>query len=517
MNVLMAVSVACLLSMIPRLAAQEIDPDTLQDVESQQRFDELMLDALPGSSAALRVEAGSTVRAARFRLEHPNYRFGYVSTATSSERWWTLLGDTTWMLAAGDFVIQRGLGTLTSVARGMGRSRLSPIGSRLRSSEASAPLSPFRAGAGGLRGLGVSVLIDSLQRLHVACGTTPERPGETVAMVGADVRRRGITASATLLAGIGASGLVLSGSASASGMVGNVGLMAELALDVHGRAAMQCLAATARGPTAVSLTLWNVHAGADLPLGSLPASSTRVANSWGGDLRMRITQRGVATVRLALSLSGTHGRSWLLPLASRSVDVIGDVEQHVTERLHVEWRMRHRRDEDGISGDVRRQRQRQLWMVRLRLRRTVHDRLEVRCNADLRLVQRQTSDAHLSGSLGWVDVRWEASPLTVLRFRASVFASDEADVAPMMVEYAARGLQTLVTTNGYGRRIGLGVEWNLTPIVCVALQAAVEARMRPGEYRTSGELRATITIHARREDVLRSVASPEDDTLPPRE
>lgn len=517
MKRLIAVWATYVLTVMPTLAAQEIDPDTLQDVESQQRFDELMLDALPGSAAALRVSQGSAPATMRLLLEHPNYRLGYVRTATSPERWWTLLGDTTWMLVAGDFVIQRGLGTLTSVARGMGRSRLSPFCGRARSSELPTLLSPFRAGVGGVHGCGASVRIDSLTRLNAAMGIMSERPGVTMAMVSADVRCADIVISASMLASHTASSLTLSGSASASGMVGNVGVAAELAVDASGRAAVQCLASRATGPASVSLVLWNTHARADLPLGSLLASARSASNSWGGDLRMRITQRGVATVRLALSLSGTHGQSWLLPLASRTIDLMGDVEQRVTDRLHVEWRVRHRRDEDGTSGDVRYQDERLLWQMRLRVRRIVHSRLEVRCTADLRLLLRQASDVHQSGSLGWIEARWKISPIAILRFRASVFASDDADVAPMMVEYAARGLQTFVSGNGFGRRLGMGVEWQLTSAICVALKAAVEMRLRPGEMRTLSELRASIVLHARRDDVLRSVALPEDDTHPPRE
>lgn len=509
--------IACLLIGLPAHASQEVDPDTLQDVESQQRFDELMLDALPGTSVSVRADQLNAPTAARLLMEHPNYRLGYVRTAASSERWWMLLGDTTWMLAAGDFVIQRGLGTLTSVARGMGRSRLSPFGGRALSSTSLVLQSPVRAGAGGLRGCGASLRVDSLMRLHAIWGSVPERPGATMAMVAVDVRCTDIVASASVLVSQAASGPTLSGSASASGIVGTVGVAAELAIDASGRAAMQCLASHATGPASISLVLWNAHALADLPLGSLLASARSASNSWGGDLRMRITQRGLATVRIALSVCGTHGRSWLLPLASRTIDLMVDVEQRVTDRLLVEWRVRHRRDEDGVSGDVRHQNERLLWQLRLRVRRVVHDRLEVRCNADLRMLLRQDSDVHHSGSLGWIEARWKVSPLTVLRVRASVFASDDADVAPMMVEYAARGLQTLVSTNGYGRRLGLGIEWHLTPMVCVALQAAVETRLRPGEMRTAGDLRASIVYHARRDDVLRSVASPEDDTHPPRE
>lgn len=508
---------ACLLICLPTIAAQEIDPDTLQDVESQRRFDALMLDALPGSSASVRVERGAAPAAARLLLEHPNYRLGYVGTAASPERWWTLLGDTTWMVAVGDIVIQRGLGTLTSAARGMGRSRLSPISSIARRTASSALQSPFRAGIGGLRGCGASAHVDSIVRLHAAWGIDMERPGVQMAMIAADMRSSGVTASATVLASHEDSGTTLSGSVSALGMVGSIGVAAELAIDPLGCVALQCLGAYASGPTSVSLVFWNAHAQAELALGSLLASTRSATNSWGGDLRMRISQRGVATVRLALSLSGTHGRTWLLPLASRTMDVIGDVEQRVTDRLHIEWRVRHRRDEDGASGDVRRQNDRLLWQLRLRVRRIVHDRLEVRCNADLRLLQRQASDVYLNGTLGWVEARWKVSPITVLRFRTSVFASDEVDVAPMMVEYAARGLQTLVSANGYGRRVGMGVEWQLTPIMCVALKAAVETRLRPGEHRTVGELRAGIVLHGRRDDVLRSVVSPEDDMHLPRE
>ncbi len=496
--------------------AQEIDPDTLQDVESQSRFDELMLDALPGSSASLRADNNGALRAMRLLVEHPNYRLGYISTAASAERRWALIGDTAWMLAAGDIVVQRGLGTLSSVARGMGRSRLAPFTGQIRRSTALGLHSPFRAGAGGLRGYGASVLLDSFTRVHAAWGHAPERPELTVAMLAADLQHAGITVSATLLAGTAAYAGSLSGSASASGMIGTTGLAAELAFDASGRFALQCLASHVRRTASISLVLWNAHALADLPLGSLLASARSAANSWGGDLRLRISQRGVATVRLSLALSGTHGRSWLLPLASRTIDLTGDVEQRVTDRLHVEWRLRHRRDEDGVSDDLRRQNDRLLWLLRVRLRRIVHDRLEVRCNADLRLLLRPKS-AMQSGTLGWVDARWKTGAVTILRFRASVFASDDPDVAPAMVEYSARGLQTLVSGNGFGRRMGMGVEWHLTPTVCLALQAAVESRLLSGEHRMAGDLRATITFHARRDDVLRSVTSPEDEMLPLRE
>ena len=151
-------------------------------------------------------------------------------------------------------------------------------------------------------------------------------------------------------------------------------------------------------------------------MGSLLASSGTVQNTWGGCLRIRATQQGLATLRLSVTLSGRPWRSWLLPMATNAIDIVGDVEQRVTPRLHVEWRIRHRQDEDGASAAQREQHERTLWMLRIRLRRIVHDRLEIRCNADLR-VMRYASAPFTNGSLGWVDARWDVTSYAVIRGR----------------------------------------------------------------------------------------------------
>lgn len=215
-------------------------------------------------------------------------------------------------------------------------------------------------------------------------------------------------------------------------------------------------------------------------------------------------------MRLSVMLRGRPWRSWLLPMATNAVDIVGDVEQRVTPRLHVEWRIRYRQDEDGVSAVQREQHERILWMLRIRLRRIVHDRLEIRCNADLRML-RTASAPFTSGSLGWVDARWNIGSSAVVRGRVSVFASEQFDVAPTMVEYAAMGLQTLTYANGFGRRASLGIEWTVGPSMFIALQASVDSRLRYGQQTTAGELRISCGLQIDREDVVTSVTSPEDD------
>lgn len=498
-------------------SAQEIDPDTLQDIDSQQNFDAMMIDALPGSSATVRLDRNHGLEASRLLLEHPNYRLGYVRTVSIPERWWTMFGDSTWSAALGHITMHRSLGTLTATSRGMGRSVLIPQGTG-HSHRRKPPLlhSPFHSGIGGLNGLGFSFRWDSVTTIHGAAGVMSQGLIQPMAIVAADSRFGVIETSVSFLA-LGTVGSVeLSGSTSLAFPIGRFGFSAELAFDAAGRAALQCVAAvTGRGASG-SLTLWDAHPLCNQPMGALLATGRPVSNSWGGNLRVRATMRGVATARFSVTLSGTHGRSWLLPMAGRMLDVIADVDQRVTTRLLVEWRLRYRQDDDGVSAVLRSQIDRHLWMIRVRLVRQVHTRLDVRCNVDLRLMQKAAWPL-LRGSLGWVEVRWESTAGTVLRARASVFASDDFDVSPSMVEVAARGLQTLFTASGYGRRASLGIEWRLSPSAFIALQTGIESRLVSGVHRSTTDLRLAMGLSISRTEAIRSVASPADDMPLPHE
>lgn len=511
--------VVLLLAMVSLCRSQESDPDTLQDVGTQGLFDQLAVSAVPGSSALVRLDAVEGVSYARIMLSKPHYTLGYVRSADSSvpPRIWAVLQGDRWSIAGGDIVIERSLGTLTSALRGMGRSTLAPISLGKRSMFSGDEMqSPFRAGVGGLRGAGASVQLDSNLTVMLAAGRPSESPDDRLLLVSADVEILGGVGTLNSLVQVAPSGTRGSMSGSFTTRIAAVDIAAEVALDGMGHSAVQAAVSMRSATRSASLSLWCADAQCDLPMGSLLTSSGAVRNSWGGCLRFRASQRGLATMRLSVMLSGRPWRSWLLPMVTNTVDIVGDVEQRVTPRLHVEWRIRHRQDEDGVTSVQREQHERILWMLRIRLRRIVHDRLEIRCNADLRMM-RTESAPFTNGSLGWVDARWNVGSSAVVRGRASVFASEQFDVAPTMVEYAARGLQTLSYANGFGRRASLGIEWTLGPAMFIALQASVDSRLRYGQKSTTGELRISCGLQIDREDVLTSVTSPEGDMRLPRE
>ncbi|MBU3678391.1 MAG: hypothetical protein FGM32_02125 [Candidatus Kapabacteria bacterium] len=510
---------AVLFCVLSRCLSQESDPDTLQDVSTQGLFDQLAVSALPGSSAQLRLDAAEGIRYARMMLSNPDYALGYVRSADQSipERAWAMLRGEVWCIAVGDIVIDRSLGTLTSASRGMGRSTLAPIRLGMRSMLSGTEMhSPFRAGVGGLRGAGASIRFDSSRAILLVAGRPAQGTDDRVLLVSADQEMLGGVGSLSTLVHLTPLGYRTSVSGSLITRIASADVAAEVALDGMGQSAAQAVVSQRSATRSASLSLWWADAQCDLPMGSMLASSDAVRNTWGGCLRLRATQRGLATFRLSVALSGRPWRSWLLPMATKTIDIVGDVEQRVTPRLHVEWRIRHRQDEDGISAVQREQHERILWMLRIRLRRSVHDRLEIRCNADLRLMHR-ASAPFTSGSLGWVDARWSVGSSAVVRGRLSVFASEQFDVAPTMVEYAAGGLQTLTYATGFGRRASVGIEWTVGPAMVVALQASIDSRLRYGQHSTAGELRIGCGLQIDREEVLTGVTSREGDMHPPRE
>lgn len=499
--------------------SQESDPDTLQDVASQSLFDQLATAALPGSSALVRLDAAEGLSYARMMISNPGYTLGYVRGADTSipPRILAVLRGEGWSLAGGDFVVDRSLGTLTSASNGMGRSTLAPVQLEKRSVlRGEDRQRPFRAGLGGLRGAGASILVDSSLAILLVAGKPSQSTDDRLLLASTDVEMlRGIV-TLNALVHLTPSGTRTSMSGSFITHIAGADVAAEIAIDGRGQLATQTVVSLQSAVRSASLSLWWADAQCDLPMGSVLTSSGDVRNTWGGCLRLRASQRGLATMRLSVTLGGRPWRSWLLPMATNAIDIMGDVEQRVTPRLHVEWRIRHRHDEDGVSSVQREQHERILWMLRIRLRRIVHDRLEIRCNADLRLM-RYTSAPFTNGSLGWVDARWNVGSSAVVRGRVSVFASEQFDVAPTMVEYAARGLQTLTSANGFGRRASLGVEWAVGRSMFLALQASIDSRLRYGQQSTIGELRISCGVQIDREDVLTGVTSREDDRHPPRE
>lgn len=502
-----------LLVTISECPSQESDPDTLQDVDSQSLFDQLAVATLPGSSALVRLDATEGLSYARMVFSNPGYTLGYVQGADTSipPRIWAMLRGEGWSVAGGDFVIDRSLGTLTSASHGMGRSNLSPVRLEKRSMLSGNEMqSPFRAGIGGLRGAGASVRAYSGLTFVLAAGRPVEGADDRLLLASADLETNDGIGTFNALVQITPSGTRTSMSGSFTTLIAGAGVAAEIAIDARGQLAAQTVASMRSAVRSASLSLWWADAQCDLPMGSMLASSGDVRNTWGGSLRFRATQRGLATMRLSVTLSGRPWRSWLLPMATKAVDMVGDVEQRVTPRLHVEWRIRHRQDEDGVSAVQREQHERILWLLRVRLRRIVHDRLEVRCNADLRMM-RSASAPFASGALGWLDARWNVGPSAVVRGRVSVFASEQFDVAPIMVEYAARGLQTLTYSHGFGRRASLGIEWAVGPSMFIALQASVDSRLRYSQQSSTGEIRISCGLQIDREDVLTSVTSREDD------
>ena len=276
--------------------------------------------------------------------------------------------------------------------------------------------SPFRAGVGGLRGAGASMRFDSSLAVVLVAGSPAESTDDRLLLVSTDLEVFGGIGSLNTLMHQTPLALRTGFSGSFTTRIAAADIAAEVAFDGMGHSAAQAVVSHRSATRSASLSLWWADAHCDLPMGSLLASSGTVQNTWGGCLRIRATQQGLATLRLSVTLSGRPWRSWLLPMATNAIDIVGDVEQRVTPRLHVEWRIRHRQDEDGASAAQREQHERTLWMLRIRLRRIVHDRLEIRCNADLR-VMRYASAPFTNGSLGWVDARWDVTSYAVIRGR----------------------------------------------------------------------------------------------------
>ncbi|MFM8770701.1 MAG: hypothetical protein ACKOE4_01560, partial [Candidatus Kapaibacterium sp.] len=332
---LMAI-VVLLLAMVSLCRSQESDPDTLQDVSTQGLFDQLALSALPGSSALVRMDAAEGVSYARIMLSNPRYTLGYVRSADSSvpPRIWAVVGAEGWSVAGGDIIIDRSLGTLASASRGMGRSTLAPISLRKRSMLSGDEMqSPFRAGVGGLRGAGASVQLDSNLAVMLAAGRSSESPDDRLLLVSGDVGILSGVGTLNALVQVTPWGTRGSMSGSFTTHIAAADVAAEVALDGLGHIAAQAAVSMRSATRSTSVSLWWADAQCGLPMGSLLTSSGAVRNSWGGCLRFRASQRGLATMRLSVMLSGRPWRSWLLPMATNAVDVVGDVEQRVTPRL----------------------------------------------------------------------------------------------------------------------------------------------------------------------------------------
>lgn len=497
-----------LLTLSAALQAQEVDPDTLHMPEDVSWMDDLLLEAIPETSLLLRSSGASDAASVRALMDHPSYRIGVVRTPGSGADplWWVLARGKGWTLGLGHVAAESGLGSIVSSARGFGRSRLAPA----RPSSQS-----MRGGVGGVRGAALSVQLDTSMTLHLLGGSIASTAQGLLAgwLEGSLL---GGVATATLFAydgqgtPSGAAGLTYRRQLAPFDIAG------EIVLDGRCRGAVQAVIGATRATASASLSLWYADADCDLPLGSIVSTAERAGNSWGLMLRLRSTTRGMATFRCSAALFGRPWRTRLLPMASAGFEIIADLEQRVTQRLRADWRLWHRHDEDGVSLVQRRQQQRRMWSARLRLHRRVGSALEVRANADVRMV-RLAEGGWLSGSFGWIDLRWSAGPLTTLRVRASVFASEVTDAAITSVEYASVGLQSMVRGLGFGRRVCVGLEWKLGRYVTTALQASVQQALRAEGSQTDVGLRLVLRAHLAREDPATAAALPADDRHEPHE
>jgi hypothetical protein len=490
------------------LCAQEIDPDTLHMPEEFSWMDDLLLEATPGTSVVMRSTGASDVTSVRALMDHPSYRVGVVRTPSSGTDplWWVIARGKGWTVGLGQVAAESGLGSIVSSARGFGRSRLAPA----RTSS-----QPMRGGVGGVRGAALSVRLDTSTTLHLLGGSiTPSAQGLLAGWLEGSLFSG--VATATLFAResegapSGAAGLTY------RRQLEPFDFGAEIALDGRCRGAMQAVIGTRRATASASLSLWYADADCNLPLGSIMATAERATNSWGLMLRLRSTIRGMANFRCSAALFGRPWRTRLLPMASAGYEIIADLEQRVTHRLRADWRLWHKHDEDGVSLEQRRQQQRRMWSARLRIHRRISPMLDVRANADVRLV-RLADGEWLSGSFGWIDLRWNPGPLTTLRARASVFASELTDAAITTVEFTSVGLQSMVRGLGFGRRVSVGLEWKLGAHVTTAAQAFVQQTLRQEGSQTDIGLRLVLRAALTREDIAKAVASPADDKHEPHE
>lgn len=494
--------------------AQEFDPDTLMVTESQTWIEDLMMDALPGSSVLVRTGTASHIMSMRALIEHSAFYAGLLRSATSAGQplWWLGARGHRWNLLVGDVTAEAGYGSLLSIARGMGRSRFQAA-SPLRALGTPVHGRSVRGGVGGVRGVAMAMQFDTLMVGRMMIGRTTDAE---VLAAWLESNLLGSASCVTVMVRRDTVGIAPALAVSVGDRFGAVEASCELTLDRQLRAAMQG-GVVVRSPSAsTSVSLWYAAADCDLPMGSVWATSEPMANTWGLMVRQRATVRGLATLRLAASLVGRPWRSRLLPMASTGMDVIADVEQRVTGRLTAEWRLRHRHDEDGRTDGVRRQLQRYLWSARLRLRRTVTRDLDVRANIDLRAL-RHGHDAWSYGTFGWIDACWRSGTSVVVRLRAGVFAAESSDVAVAGVEYASQGLQTMVTGLGWGRRVSFSSEWNIGTLATVAVQASAQSRFYAGQLRSDVGLRLSVGIFGTALGLTMNGASPADDMREPHE
>ncbi|MEY3386556.1 MAG: hypothetical protein RIR53_1367 [Bacteroidota bacterium] len=488
--------------------AQEFDPDTLMVTESQTWIEDLMMDALPGSSVLVRTGAGHEITGMRAVLDHPTVHGGLLQSAALGEHplWWAGLRGHAWTLTAGDVTAEAGFGTLLSAARGMGRSRLLPA-RPLRKIAPGVHSQSVRGGVGGMRGLAAACQLDTQTVGRIMIGRLDNAD---VSAAWLESRLLGALSCVTFLVRRDTQGIAPALAVSIGEQFGPVEAGCEIVLDALMRPALQALLAVRSTMAPTSLSLWFAPAACDLPMGSVWATSEPMSNTWGAMLRQRVSVRALATLRLSACVYGRPWRTRLLPMASVGMDVIADVEQRVTQRLVAEWRLRHRYDEDGRTDGLRRQMQRNLWSARIRLRRNVTRELDVRANIDLRAL-RHGHEAWSYGTFGWIDACWRSGTSVVVRLRAGVFAAESSDVAVASVEYASQGLQTVVRGLGWGRRASFGGEWTVPGVATIAVQASAESRLYDGELRNDVRLRLSAGLFGAFFGLSRDGASPAND------
>lgn len=496
------------------VGAQEVDLDTLREVSTQSSIDEVITQSTPGTRLSLRFNDAGQLANLRVSMMHPWYRLGFLHQPLQQlpTLGWAIVGGKRWTLAAGDCIVEPSLGTLLSVSNGMGRSVLMPYHVSDIVSTADDLAATIRGGRGGIRGVMSRVAVTSHDVMTFVAGSSTDADQRRCALIGIDTYRWSVPSAAYLLAWhTNDDGVALAASVSSVARYKGLLLGAELVTDHHGRLAVQSVLRFRTPQTTTSLICWWTHPHGEFPLGSLAAVSGAVANSWGGNLRIRHRIVDLATFSFSATLMGHPWKSYRLPMASMSAELLGDVQQYITDRLQVEWRIRIRHDEEGHTLDVREQHQRVRWMLRCRVQRRVHSTLDVRLNADLQ-VGRTGNAPYESSALAWIEPRWNVRESLVVRGRLSVYASPEFDIAPRFVEYAGSGLQTMVVANGYGRRASFGIEWGVAGHAVLTVQANIESRVNAGVYLTSTELRAALAVRFDRARTT-SVVSPAADRL----
>lgn len=181
-------------------------------------------------------------------------------------------------------------------------------------------------------------------------------------------------------------------------------------------------------------------------------------------------------IEASLDVHGRPSRSYSVPMPTRGLDAITDVQIKLVRGVELDARCRYEVDDVSTSGVMTR---RHRTTLRADLTAQVQRQLRLRLRSDVRRATWEHGEIH-EGYLGYIEARWTFLTSSHVTARYTTYWSTSFDVAPYAMEVPVVGVFNTVVGSGIGARLLLAASWQPIPSIrcsvsTVLLQAQASA------------------------------------------